>query len=929
MLKIDNISSKINIQPKFSGNTQETKNQQIKNVDSLPAVPSPIGIKAPIIYTYTGELDILGDLKAQTYKLANGQNIIILPKKGPTVVKTYVNAGSMNEPDNLRGISHYIEHNLFNGTNDLKAGEFFNRVNCLGASTNASTSFSTTDFYISSQLLKKGDLEEKIKLHSDMLQNPIFAPDMLDKERGPVISEISMVMDEPQNVAINLALKNLYQIKTKSPDLIAGTIENIQNITRNDVVNYYNTHYTPDNFTTVITGDVNPNETINLVSKYFTKQNPIKPLEKKFEELTPIEKSLRVDQSSDKATSSTVVLAFAGPENNNTKDKIASEVLITLLTGNKSSRLNKTLEKSHVGIDSGIEKIGNKQNDKKALMLLANCTPEKVDDSIKTIYKEIFNIQNGNITEKEFEIAKKQLRRSIESVEENSALLNSLIGSSLLDKDKEYLANYDNILKNITIQDIQEAAQKYLNLNKASISVVNPSKIALNKNSTVSFGNSNKEFVLKEALNTSNITNYRLHNNLEVITNPTQNNSSTFSISLKTPAPAAVKPGVAEILTAMLNRGSATKSKDEFYDEAETKGINIIFKATPSELSSYTDCVAEDTTNALSLTKDVLQNPRLNEDNFNFAKEEIKEIVSKQEKSAKSNAMEDLFQHLPFSASKEKLLESIKDVSLEDVKGLYAYLTQNASAVCTASAAFDKHPELINTFNNSLAEGFPKFQEFNTSLFQSYVPQQKNKIIAQADQRNQADIVKCYKFKTNANISDCAKFKLLNTILGGNPNSRLFNDLREKQKLAYRVRSNVDFFGNTGIMTLSIKTTTDNPLEGNDKLDNVKKSLKGFDVNTQKLQTQKVTDEELESAKLYLKTKILDGAETAAGKNALILEGKQMPYGINTINMLLQEIDKVTKEDIQSAANYIFNNNSLTSIVASQKTLEHFKNTTK
>ena len=929
MLKIDNISPKINTQPKFSGNTQETKNQQIKNVDSLPAVPSPIGIKAPIIYTYTGEIDILGDLKAQTYKLANGQNIIILPKKGPTVVKTYVNAGSMNEPDNLRGISHYIEHNLFNGTNDLKAGEFFNRVNCLGASTNASTSFSTTDFYISSQLLKNGDLEEKIKLHSDMLQNPIFAPDMLDKERGPVISEISMVMDEPQNVAINLALKNLYQIKTKSPDLIAGTIENIQNITRNDVVNYYNTHYTPDNFTTVITGDVNPNETINLASKYFTKQNPIKPLEKKFEELTPIEKSLRVDQSSDKATSSTVVLAFAGPENNNTKDKIASEVLITLLTGNKSSRLNKTLEKSHVGIDSGIEKIGNKQNDKKALMLLANCTPEKVDDSIKTIYKEIFNIQNGNITEKEFEIAKKQLRRSIESVEENSALLNSLIGSSLLDKDKEYLANYDNILKNITIQDIQEAAQKYLNLNKASISVVNPSKIALNKNSTVSFGNSNKEFVLKEALNTSNITNYRLHNNLEVITNPTQNNSSTFSISLKTPAPAAVKPGVAEILTAMLNRGSATKSKDEFYDEAETKGINIIFKATPSELSSYTDCVAEDTTNALSLTKDVLQNPRLNEDNFNFAKEEIKEIVSKQEKSAKSNAMEDLFKHLPFSASKEKLLESIKDVSLEDVKGLYAYLTQNASAVCTASAAFDKHPELINTFNSSLAEGFPKFQEFNTSLFQSYVPQQKNKIIAQADQRNQADIVKCYKFKTNANISDCAKFKLLNTILGGNPNSRLFNDLREKQKLAYRVRSNVDFFGNTGIMTLSIKTTTDNPLEGNDKLDNVKKSLKGFDVNTQKLQTQKVTDEELESAKLYLKTKILDGAETAAGKNALILEGKQMPYGINTINMLLQEIDKVTKEDIQSAANYIFNNNSLTSIVASQKTLEHFKNTTK
>ena len=270
-------------------------------------------------------------------------------------------------------------------------------------------------------------------------------------------------------------------------------------------------------------------------------------------------------------------------------------------------------------------------------------------------------------------------------------------------------------------------------------------------------------------------------------------------------------------------------------------------------------------------------------------------------------------------------MASLETVTLDDVVGLYHYIMQNASAVCTVSAPFEKNPELATVINNSLSLDFPKMQEFKPEIFNSFLPIEKNKIIAQADARNQADVVKCYKFKTNSNISDLAKFELLNTILGGNPNSRLFTDLREKQKLAYRVRSNVEFVDNTGVMSLSFKTTTDNPQEGDDKLDNLKKSLKGFDLNTAKMQTELVSDEELESAKLYLKTKILDNTETSEGKNALLSKSKYTSYGIVFPNLLLAEIDKVTKEDIRATANYIFQNPSLTSIVASKKTLDHFK----
>lgn len=921
------------IKPTFKGrnNPQKEQNNEIKPPVNNSYLQNTINVKTPIAYMYTGELKVLDNLTAQTYKLANGQNVIILPKKGPTVVKTYVNAGSMNEPDHLRGISHYIEHNLFNGTNNLKAGEFFNRVNSLGASTNASTSFSTTDFYISSQLLKKGDLEEKIKLHADMLQNPVFAPDMLDKERGPVISEISMVMDEPENAAMNLAIKNLYQIKTKSPDLIAGTIENIKNVTRKDVLDYYNTHYTPDNFTTIISGDVNPEETIGLISKYFTKQNPIKPMVKKYEELTPIENSIRVDAKSDKAEASTIVMAFAGPENNNTKDKIATEVLITALTGNKNSRLTKAFEKLYTDIEAGVEKIGNKQNDRKAIMFMTSCSPKKTDKTIKTVYKEIFNLQNGKLSQKEFEIAKKQLKTSIQQVSECSAMVNSLIGSAYLDKDLRYLSEYENILKNITINDIQEAAKKYFNLNRVSIGVVNPSEKALNQDKNrISFGSAhNNKYVKKEAYNIENIKNYRLHNNVELISNSGTSDITVFNLSVKPAVPAASKPGVASILSLMLNYGTQHKTKEEFFDKTNTKGIDLSFIVTPEEICATAQSNYTETQSALDLTKEVLLSPNITEKNFNHAKNELKEILLKLPKSAQSNAREELFKHLSYSASKDTLLKTIDKITFNDVKGLYAYFMQNSAVICTAIAPFDKNPELTNTFTSSLSNRMPTFKQFKPNLFNSFVPMTENKTIAQAEERNQADVVKCYKFKTNSNISDKAKFSLLNIILGGNANSRLFNDLREKQKLAYRVRSGLDFIGNTGIMELSIKTTTDNPLEGNDKLNNLEKSLKGFDKNIERICQEPVTDKELESAKLYLKTEILNDVETSSGKVALLSKAKKTVYGLNSPNMLLEEIDKVTKEDIQAAANYIFKNPSLTSIVASKKTLDHYKSNLK
>ena len=246
----------------FKGNESNQTNPQVKE---LPNVQPDYSVKIPMTYTKTGDINFPYDTKAHCYKLANGQKVVIVPQDGETVLRTYVNTGSMNEPDKIRGISHYIEHNLFNGSEGLEQGDFFKNVDKMGASTNASTGFAETNYYISSNLLNPSDLENKIKLHASMLETPIFALDKLEKEKGIVNSEINMITSNPENLAINKMLKNLYGIKTTSTDMIGGTTDNITNLTREDVVNYYKNNYYPANMVTVITGDVKPDETMKLI----------------------------------------------------------------------------------------------------------------------------------------------------------------------------------------------------------------------------------------------------------------------------------------------------------------------------------------------------------------------------------------------------------------------------------------------------------------------------------------------------------------------------------------------------------------------------------------------------------------------------------------------------------------------------------------
>ena len=899
--------------------------------------------RVPMPYKYIRDIKLAFSNPAKLYQLANGQKVAILEKKGPTVLQTYYNVGSMNENDAQRGISHFNEHMAFNGSNGpdggLNAGDFFRIVNKMGAMTNASTGFSQTNYYITSQLLGSDDFNTSTYLQSEQLQYPSHKADMIEKEKGPVTQEIAMVGDQPENAAFSTCIKNLYQIDTTSQDLVAGSISNINKLTNKDTLDYYNLWYTPDNCATVVTGEVPAQEAINTIAKYFNKNIAVPTQNRKYQDFKSITNPVRVDVKMPKAQSTITALGFAGPNNNSTKENITMEVLMTALLGYKNARISKELNKIQSSALMNIERVGNRPTDPKTILIASQSTPQKTEEVIKTIYRQIDNISRNPLTQDELNTAKKILTMAFSKISESSQMLNMMLGNAMLDDDLAYVENYLEILNSITSEDVSNFAKKYLDLNKVSLTVVHPqsqddTQIIANyqKANNINTQQNNKPVNIAfkgrledKMLDMSQIKQYRLANNMELVLNPNKSDIATGEITMQTTVPANVKPAVPSILAVLLNEGSKTKNYEQFYKDVHKSGITLKFDTDFRSVNASFEALAQDTGYVLELIKEVFNQPRFTDSALDYAKNLVREAVMNLDESASDPALKQMFPNLNEYATKEEILQSIDTTTLADVQGFFNYIKTNAMAKGVLTAPFQKKPELEQTVISKLSNNSGLFKPFNTEVFQSFEPIAENKVITKSQPRNQADIIQYFKFKTNYNPKDQAVFALLNTILGGSASSRLFNDLRETQKLAYRVESNIDFVGNTGVMALSIKTTTDNPSENIQQYDNVEKSLDGFKKHIELLKTEPVLQEELEAAKLRIKTQILNSLESSASQTVVLNSAKDNIQGINAINNNLKLIDEITPQDIQNAANYIFNSNSITSILASQNTLDNIK----
>lgn len=201
------------------------------------------------------------------YTLKNGLRVVTEQYQGVNSISVgiMIQNGSRNEQIELNGISHFIEHMFFKGTNKRSAKEIAETIENVGGQINAFTGKESTCYYIKNLYTH---LELSLEVLSDMLLNSKFDAEEIEREKSVVVEEINMNEDNPEDVLYDIHSKAAFKESTLAYPIL-GTIEKVRGITRDDITSFISEKYTPFNSVISVCGKFDEKELSELVEKYF------------------------------------------------------------------------------------------------------------------------------------------------------------------------------------------------------------------------------------------------------------------------------------------------------------------------------------------------------------------------------------------------------------------------------------------------------------------------------------------------------------------------------------------------------------------------------------------------------------------------------------------------------------------------------------
>lgn len=200
-------------------------------------------------------------------KLDNGLRIALenIDYVNSVSIGLWVENGSRNENKINNGISHFIEHMLFKGTESRSSLEIVQCIEEVGGQINAFTGKEATCFY---GKVLDNHMELLIEVLSDMLFNSKFSEEDIEKEKGVIIEEINMNEDSPEDVLMDLQSESIWGEDSISLPIL-GTIETVKSFSRKQIIEYVKSYYIPENSVISIAGKFNINEVVKLIERYF------------------------------------------------------------------------------------------------------------------------------------------------------------------------------------------------------------------------------------------------------------------------------------------------------------------------------------------------------------------------------------------------------------------------------------------------------------------------------------------------------------------------------------------------------------------------------------------------------------------------------------------------------------------------------------
>ncbi len=399
---------------------------------------------------------------ADEFFLDNGLQVIVVPNHKAPIVKhmLWYKAGRVDEPAGKGGIAHLLEHLMFRGTHKVKDGEFNRLIENNGGDSNAMTSYDYTAYH---QFLSISRLELAMYLEADRMQNLNFSDEAFERERDIVYQERQQRTENNALAKFWENFRRLIYAETPYAEPVIGRNQDIMNISKKDVYDFYKKYYTPSNAVLIISGDIDVSTAKKLAQKYYgniperqtaERAHNLKSTQRNIAELHIFASQIKTHK---------LFAEFILPADLSETDKYALMILARYLDGNTGLMYRKLVlqDKLAVSVASGFDNLTRGNN---TFFMMAETSSAQ---SVAPLKKRILSLlKQAEKTMTAADLAKEKQKITVGLVYANdnpSSAANNIglwmmAGYGIRDINK-----LEQNINAVTLNDVKNAAKHLLN----------------------------------------------------------------------------------------------------------------------------------------------------------------------------------------------------------------------------------------------------------------------------------------------------------------------------------------------------------------------------------------------------------------------------------------------------------------------------------
>ncbi len=417
-------------------------------------------------------IDLKINFDVVKFKLDNGLTVLLHEDHSVPMISyhTWFKVGSQNEYPGITGVSHMLEHMAFKGTENFRSGSFSETFKKNGIHDNAFTSRDYTGYH---STFPSDKLSLVVKMEADRLKGLVFSEDDFLSEREVVKEERrSRVDNNPQGLLYEVLFSTVFRVHSYRWPVI-GWMKDIESYTVDKIKNYWNDFYSPSNAVLVIVGDFKQESLRSLIQNQY---NVIPKREVKTTRVIkePEQKGQRNASLVRNVQSAYFVMGYQTPKSGS-DEAYALDLLANLLGYGESSRLYKRLVYKEQKVNSAFS-YNMSFKDNGIFFVGVNVkSGVEVDKVIPGVFSEVWSFRAKKITEKELEKAKNQVMKSyvdgLTTIDGKATAF--AINEIYHDSYKVLFSDLDRYHQ-VTIEQIQQVAEKYLHPSRRTIVRLNP-----------------------------------------------------------------------------------------------------------------------------------------------------------------------------------------------------------------------------------------------------------------------------------------------------------------------------------------------------------------------------------------------------------------------------------------------------------------------